>query len=145
LRVPVIVLLVEAIANLGLSIWLAGRMGVTGVAVATLVPAALITSVLLPADLSARLRIRVSGLFTQAVWPSLCLLAAGVLANLFIDRALVVTSYAAFALRGCVNVALAAAVGYAVLPDEDLTAVAHLVGVVRARLSRVAPSRGLPR
>jgi O-antigen/teichoic acid export membrane protein len=145
LRAPVTVLLVEAGANLGLSIWLAGRIGVTGVAVATLVPAALITFVVLPADLSARLRIPVSRLLTKAVWPSACLLAAGVLANLLVDRVLVVSSYAAFAARGCVNVALAAAIAYAVLPEEDLTAVAQMARAVRARASRRALSRELPR
>jgi len=123
LRAPVIVLLVEGGANLALSIWLAGPLGVAGVAVATLVPTLLISSVFLPANLCRRLQLRFKTLFTSAILPSLCLLAVGVLSNVLLDRAVPVSSYVLLILRGMINLGIAGAVAMTVLPRED-TAIA---------------------
>lgn len=57
LRLPALVLLAEAVANLALSVFLAPRMGIVGVAIGTLIPAAVVSCFVLPPYLWRRLRL----------------------------------------------------------------------------------------
>jgi O-antigen/teichoic acid export membrane protein len=131
LRPPVAVLSLEAVINLGLSLWLARRLGVTGVAVATFVPALLVSSLLLPASLCRKLRIPPWRLFTSAILPSLCLLATGVLANILLDHVVVPSSYVLLGVRGTANVVLAVAGAFVLLPAEELSIVYGWIGRIR--------------
>lgn len=133
LRVPVVVLLIEAGVNLGLSLWLARPFGVTGVAAATLIPALLITSVVLPVHLCRELQVSAARLLRSSVMPSLVLLAAGVLVNLALDQVLEATSYPTLLVRAAVNGVIAVGVAAAVLPAEDLATVRRLLSGGRNR------------
>ena len=133
LRVPVVVLLIEAGVNLGLSLWLAGPFGVTGVAAATLIPALLITSMVLPVHLCRELQVSAARLLRSSIAPSLGLLGIGLLANLALDQVIEVSSYPTLLLRAAVNGGIAVGVAAAVLPPEDLATLRRLLPGGRGR------------
>jgi peptidoglycan biosynthesis protein MviN/MurJ (putative lipid II flippase) len=125
LRTPVIFLAIEAALNLSLSIWLARRLGIAGVALATLLPT-LLTTVALPMKLCRELKISVLTFVRAAVFPSLVLLLVGVPLNLALDRLGTPFSYAALVLRGAANVCLAVGLAAVVLPADDVAALRTL-------------------
>jgi len=126
LGTPVRFLLIEAALNLSLSIWLAHRLGVAGVALATLLPT-LITTVVLPMKLCRELNIGIPAFIKVAVLPSIGLLILGVPLNLALDHFGPPASYGALVLRGIVNVCLAVVLAAAVLPTEDVAALRSLL------------------
>lgn len=130
LRTPVSFLLVEAAANLVLSIWLARRFGVAGVAMATLLPT-LLTTVALPMKLCRELEISILTFARVAVVPSIALLVLGVLVNVALDYLGAPFSYGALTLRVAANVCLAVGLAAAVLPAEDVAALQLLLTRVR--------------
>jgi len=73
---PAKVLLAEAGLNLGLSIWLAPRMGISGVALATALPALLVSALVIPAHLCRRLGVPIRRLVESSVLPGVAMLAA---------------------------------------------------------------------
>jgi O-antigen/teichoic acid export membrane protein len=74
LGIPAVALLVEAAANLGLSVMLASRLGIVGVALGTLIPAATVSCFVLPPYLWRRLGIPVRAALA-GIAPSVLLLA----------------------------------------------------------------------
>ena len=126
LRVPVLVLLAEAAANLALSLVLARRMGVNGVALGTILPTICISLLLLPRHLCSTLKIPLKTLVTSAILPSFVLMIVIVAANLLLDLWWTPSSYALLAVRTLINVSLAGAVAVAILPPEDIAVVSGL-------------------
>jgi O-antigen/teichoic acid export membrane protein len=78
LAFPAAVLFAEAVANLVLSLWLAPRFGITGVAFATAIPALFVSMVLLPPYLCRRLGLPLRTVVVGSVLPGVLMLAAGV-------------------------------------------------------------------
>jgi O-antigen/teichoic acid export membrane protein len=126
LRTPVRLLLLEAFLNLGLSIFLAKHYGITGVAIATLLPT-LLTTIVLPVALCRQLGVRFASLVAGSVFPGVALLATGLIFNVGLDRILQCASYPCLALRSALDGGLAVGVGMLVLPQEDRTAIRRLL------------------
>jgi O-antigen/teichoic acid export membrane protein len=130
---PVVILTLEAVLNLVFSIWLAPSMGITGVAVATLVPTALITLVWLPWYLCQQLALRPTAFIRVAVAPSIVLGVAIFVANELADVVAPISSYALAAARVSVNAAIAAVVFVATFPPDDRASLLELVAPWRKR------------
>src|SRR5205814_5260088 len=71
---PAKVLIFEAFLNLLLSIWLAPRLGITGVALATAIPALLVSTMLLPSYLCRRLGVPIRTFVVSSVLPGALML-----------------------------------------------------------------------
>lgn len=69
-RLLVAVVAIEALANFALSVWLAGRLGVWGVALATALPSVLITLVAAPARMLPLLDVRLREFTSHVVVPT---------------------------------------------------------------------------
>lgn len=147
LRVPAIVLLVEAIANLGLSLYLAPRLGILGVALGTLVPATIVGVAVLPPYLMRLLNVRLAEM-VEAVRPSLVLLAGVGVLLWALDAVIGDTSYLHLAAKAFITAPLAGLVLVLMFPPEDREWVARRIrtlGTLRARLSALfAPRRVVP-
>lgn len=130
--VPAAVLTLEAAINLGLSLWLAPRIGIVGVAVATVVPALLVSSVVLPPYLCRRLELRLRTLYVTSVLPGL--VAAALTLALYWLSGLVIhaESYVAIAARAALTLPVPLGVFAAALPVHERQALWH----------RFAPARG---
>jgi O-antigen/teichoic acid export membrane protein len=66
---PALILMFEAILNLVLSVWLAPGLGITGVALASAIPAVSVSVVVLPRFLARRLGVPLRIVFTRSVAP----------------------------------------------------------------------------
>ena len=80
---PAKVLMLEAVLNLGLSIWLAPRLGITGVALATALPALLMSAVVLPPYLCRQLGVPVRTFLMRASLPGGLMFVANAVASMF--------------------------------------------------------------
>jgi O-antigen/teichoic acid export membrane protein len=143
-RAPVTVLLIEAIVNLVLSLWLADTMGIAGVALATLLPAAAVTGLFLPRALCRRLAISGRTYVVSAILPSVYLLGAGLLVNYPLNALAYPASYWLMVLRGLGNVLLALAIGAVVLPSEDRALFRRVINRLRPRRPALPPLRRVP-
>jgi O-antigen/teichoic acid export membrane protein len=144
LRVPAAVLLLEALANLGLSLFLARRFGVIGVALGTLIPAAVVGSVVLPPFLRKRLGLPArDGL--RALAPSIGLLVAGGLVHLGLRETVGSHSFALLALKGLLSVPAMALVFFLMFPRDDrdwlVRQVQRIVGL-RSSIGATVPAIG---
>jgi O-antigen/teichoic acid export membrane protein len=72
---PAAVLACEALLNLGLSIWLAPRIGIDGVAIATVIPAFLVGCAILPPFLCRRIGLPLRSFFVSGIFPGALVLA----------------------------------------------------------------------
>jgi O-antigen/teichoic acid export membrane protein len=130
--VPAAVLTLEAAINLGLSLWLAPRLGIVGVAVATVVPALLVSGVVLPPYLCKRLELRLRTLCVTSVVPGL--VAAVLTLALYWLSGLVIhaESYLAIATRAVLTLPVPLGVFAASLPVHERAALRQ----------RLVPARG---
>jgi O-antigen/teichoic acid export membrane protein len=103
---PVMVLLLEAAANLALSIWLVGLWGITGVAVATLIPSFAITAAVLPAYLARVVGVSLPRWLSYAIAPAIVLLVVLVGAYSALAVLLTRTSYVTLAANVGIGAAL---------------------------------------
>jgi O-antigen/teichoic acid export membrane protein len=132
LRVPAAVLMAEALVNLSLSIWLAPRMGLLGVAVATVVPASLSAAVL-PPFLCRKLGLPAGTLLRQSIAPGLALLLAVLALELAVGKSVLPESYPGLILRATMTVPLALAIAAVTFPRDEWAAMRQLLVVRRAR------------
>lgn len=120
--VPAAVLTLEALINLGLSLWLAPRIGIVGVAVATVVPALLVSGVVLPPYLCKRLELPLRELYVTSVLPGAVAVAATLalywLSGLVIDA----ETYVAIGTRASMTLPVPLAVFAVALPADERTA-----------------------
>jgi O-antigen/teichoic acid export membrane protein len=131
LRFPVLVLLVEALANLVLSIALARSMGIAGVALATAVPALLCSTLFVPAYVARRVGLPLGRVASQALVPSLVLAAALSVLHWGLRLALPSNSYLLLAAKAGASVPVALLVAAALFPAAErdaAVAVARRVG-----------------
>jgi O-antigen/teichoic acid export membrane protein len=91
---PAMVLTIEALLNLALSVWLAPRLGITGVALATAVPALLVSFLLLPPYLCRRLGVPFRTFVVQGALPGVLMVVASLSALWLAGRMVTSESYA---------------------------------------------------
>lgn len=147
LRVPAAVLLAEAAANLALSLYLAPRLGILGVALGTLIPATVVGCLVLPPYLMKLLDLRLAQM-VEAVRPAGVLLA-GVSATLWsVGLVLSDASYLHVAAKAALTVPLAGLVLVQLFPPEDREWVGRKfrgLGAMRLKLGALfAPRRVVP-
>jgi O-antigen/teichoic acid export membrane protein len=124
---PAKVLMLEALLNLGLSIWLAPRLGITGVALATALPALFVSAFVLPAYLCRQLGVPVRTFLVASVLPGGLMFVAN--SGVLYVSGLVITadSYPAIVLRAVISVPVALLVFLVAFPAEERRAVRGLL------------------
>ena len=128
---PAKILMLEALLNLALSIWLAPRLGITGVALATALPAVFVSAVILPPYLCRHLGVPLRTLLVESVLPG-ALMFAGTAVILYLSG-LVITadSYPAIALRTAISIPVALVVFLVTFPPEERQAARGLLQSVQ--------------
>jgi O-antigen/teichoic acid export membrane protein len=140
LKIPALVLLAEAGANLALSVALAPRLGVLGVAIGTLVPAALVGGILLPSQLRKTLGLSVADLL-RPLAPAVVVFAgtAGLLAVL--GLAIADRSYVHLAAKAALASPVLVVVFILMFPNNERNDVVRRIpgqAALRTRLASVA-------
>lgn len=134
-RVLAVIVVVEAVANFALSIWLATRLGVWGVALATALPAVAVSLLLAPRRVLALLGIGLPQVVRQVVLPALAVGAAGAVVQVALGPWLPVTSYGTLAVRAMASCVIAGlAVPLAFPRDGWLPMVARVAPRLAQRL-----------
>ena len=132
---PAFVLLCEAGVNLCLSILLAPRLGLFGVALATAGPAVLISGLILPRFACRRLGIRLSTFAASAVLPGLVVLVGTLLCQFAIAQVFTGATYVSVVLRVVASAPVGATLGLWLLPRAQRVYLLDAVGL--GRLSSV--------
>jgi hypothetical protein len=109
----------EAVVNLVLSLWLAPRMGITGVALATAVPALLVTTVVLPPYVCRLLDVPLLTFIRSSVLPGLGMAVATVAGLWLADRVVPGESYQAIFLRMMFTFPIAALLFRLTIPMDE--------------------------
>ena len=126
LAFPAFVISIEGVLNLSLSIWLAPRLGLPGVALATAVPA-IISVVVLPPYLCRKLKIPIR-LLLDSIAPGVAMIVAIVAIQTAVAFALPSVSWLALILRSSITAPLAVAIITTMFPDEERKAIMRFVG-----------------
>ena len=129
--IPAAVLTVEGVMNLVLSIWLAPKMGLEGVALATAIPAVIVSLAVLPVYLCRRLELPLSRLVLEGAVPGLLMLAASLAAILLIRPYVPTDSYVAIVLVASVTAPIALAAFMATFPREERQTILGLIRIRR--------------
>jgi O-antigen/teichoic acid export membrane protein len=137
LAFPAAIMIVEAALNLGLSLWLAPRMGLDGVALATAIPAIFSVSIL-PRFLCRRLGIPLM-MVVRHVAPGAVLFAGTIALEAIIALVLPSASWLSLFLRGGASIPLALAAAGLMFPLEERRAILRLV-----RPASASPADALP-
>jgi O-antigen/teichoic acid export membrane protein len=119
LRLPAAVLFLEGLCNLGLSITLAPRLGINGVALATALPAIFISLLTLPAYLCRRLGLSVATLLVRSVMPGLAVVASVLGSQVAAAEFVPAQTYLFLAVRAMVSVPAAFVVFLLMFPKVD--------------------------
>lgn len=135
LAVPAAVLTGEALLNLGLSVTLAPRIGIDGVALATLMPA-LVSLAVLPPYLCRKIAVPLGALLWQSIVPGVLMMALTAGAEFALGVGLSGESYLTLALRAAVSVPIAAALVATMFPADDRRVFWRLVSFGRLREAR---------
>jgi O-antigen/teichoic acid export membrane protein len=139
LALPAKVVVVEAILNLALSITMAKWFGISGVALATFIPACL-SFAFLPRLLARRLSVPMTTWIRTAIMPAAALAmvvsASQWLSSLFIDA----SSFAALLLRTVITLPGAIVVVFAAVSPDERTAILTRL----RRIARIVASGGVP-
>ena len=116
---PSKVLILEALANLGLSIWLAPRLGLPGVALATALPAVCISAVVLPPYLCRKLGVPIRAFIVGSVLPGGVMFVANAVVLYLSGLVITSDSYPAIVLRAVISVPVALLVFLVTFPSEE--------------------------
>jgi len=122
-RRPTCVLIIEGLANLCLSIYLAPRHGITGVALATLIPTFLISFVILPHDIAKQLNCNTKDWFSAVVQPAMILIILCIGVFIVINRVLTIEAYWVIGAKGIIMSIVAAFTFYVSFPDDERIAI----------------------
>jgi O-antigen/teichoic acid export membrane protein len=128
---PAKVLMLEALLNLGLSIWLAPRLGITGVALATALPAVCVSAVLLPPYLCRHLELPVRTFFVAAVLPGGLMFVANAVVLWLSGLVITAHSYPAIVARAALSIPVGVLVFFATFPPQERKAVGELLSNLR--------------
>lgn len=134
----VAVVVIEALVNFALSIWLARRLGVWGVALATAVPSVLITLVAAPARMLPLLGVRLREFATSVAVPTLAISAVCLVVQELLDVLVGGSSYGRLTVR-------VVAAGLLTLPVVALTFPRHSWAPLVARVVPALGRRQEPR
>lgn len=118
LRFPALALFAEAVANLALSLFLAPRFGILGVALGTLIPAVIMGAFVLPRYLWLKLELRTEEA-VRALVPSCAVLAVTTASLWGLGHAIGNGSYVHLAAKTCLTVPGMALVFFALFPAAD--------------------------
>lgn len=129
---PAAVMMIEALLNLGLSIWWAPRMGLVGVALATALPAIFVSLVVLPPYLCRHLGLSVRTLFSRSVIPGLILLSSTLAVQWLAGRWMPKESYPVLAARAALTIPLILIVFALTFPPDQRQAVLRVLRIRRA-------------
>lgn len=136
MRVLAAIVIVEAVVNLALSVWLSQTLGVWGVALATAVPAVAVTFVLAPSRILPAIGVGLPEALRRIAAPALAVGAVSGLVQLAIGPWLPVTSFAVLAARAAVSVAAAGLTVLVAFPREGwMPIVARLAPGLARRLA----------
>jgi O-antigen/teichoic acid export membrane protein len=143
LRVPAVALLGEALANLALSLFLASRLGILGVAIGTLIPAVIMGVLVLPPYLWGKLELRAREV-CRALVPSLAVLVVTSASLWGLRFAIGDSSYILLVTKTLVTVPGMALVFLGLFPPDDRAWLVGKIRRVRAAVSRNAASPDAP-
>jgi O-antigen/teichoic acid export membrane protein len=133
LRWPGLVLLGEALVNLGLSIWLAPILGINGVALATIIPTLVLSTLILPPYLCRHLGLPFRRFLLEGAGPGVLSLVTtlgiGWSSGFVIDS----QTYAGIAARAVATAPAAFAIFRATFPKDQQLRLWQLVGLLRAK------------
>jgi O-antigen/teichoic acid export membrane protein len=135
---PAKVLMLEALVNLGLSIWLAPRFGITGVALATALPALCISALVLPPYLCRKLGVPIRTFIVASVLPGGLMFVANTVALYASGLVITADSYPAIVARAVLSIPVALLVFLATFPAAERRALWELLAVLRRTAPRPA-------
>jgi O-antigen/teichoic acid export membrane protein len=127
LAFPAAVLMAEALLNVALSVWLAPRLGLNGVAIATLIPALFVSVGLLPPYLCRKLEVPVRTFVLQSVVPGVLMLLATLLTQWMLSQLIDAATYPVIALRALTTLPIAALLFAVTFPSEQQLAIRRLL------------------
>jgi O-antigen/teichoic acid export membrane protein len=125
LSFPAKLLMLEAVLNLGLSIWLAPWLGITGVALATAVPA-LLSAVVLPPSLARQLAVPIPTLLAASVFPGALMFVVTSIVLYLSGLVITAESYPAIALRSALSLPVALVVFLVTFPAAERRTIGRL-------------------
>jgi O-antigen/teichoic acid export membrane protein len=131
MRMPATVLGIEAVLNVMLSVLLAPRFGLAGVALGTLLPAALVSAVVLPTYLCRRLSVSAHSYIRCGVAPGLVAAVCGIAWYMVAANVIVYISYDRLLAAAIIGATISFAAGYAALGREDRLLIKELVRSLR--------------
>jgi O-antigen/teichoic acid export membrane protein len=126
-RFPAMVLTLEGLVNLALTIYLAPRLGITGVAIATAIPAVFVSLAILPVTLCRKLGLPLWALIVRSVIPGLLMLLATWASQALVAGYVTADSYTIIIVRGMMTVPVALAVFFTTFPVEERHAIERLL------------------
>jgi O-antigen/teichoic acid export membrane protein len=133
---PAAVLTAEAALNLGLSIWLAPRLGIAGVALATAIPAVLVSLVLLPPFMCRRLELPVTTLIASGVAPGVVMLLLTLAVEWVVTVVSPAHSYLHLLACACTSAPLAIALVAVTFPASERRSIVDAVRRLRRNASK---------
>ena len=116
---PAKVLMLDALLNLGLSIWLAPRLGITGVALATALPAVFMSAIVLPPYLCRHLQVPMRTFLVESVLPGGLMFVATSTVLFLSGLIITAESYPAIAARAALSIPVAWLVLVLTFPPEE--------------------------
>jgi peptidoglycan biosynthesis protein MviN/MurJ (putative lipid II flippase) len=126
LAVPAVVISIEGCLNLALSIWFANLIGLTGVALATALPA-VISLALLPPYLCRKLEVPLNQLFRSLV-PGIVMLIGTIAVEILLATMFTSVSWVALAMRIAVTVPLALVIVGLMFPRDERETLSRMLG-----------------
>jgi O-antigen/teichoic acid export membrane protein len=135
---PAKVLMLEALVNLGLSIWLAPRFGIAGVALATALPAVCISATVLPPYLCRKLGVPIRTFIAASVLPGGVMFVANAVVLYLSGLVITGESYPAIGARALISLPVALLVFLGTFPAPERRALWGLLAVVRRTAPRPA-------
>jgi O-antigen/teichoic acid export membrane protein len=127
------VLVAEGLVNLGLSVALASVLGILGVAVATAIPAVLISGTILPIYVARQVGASLRSLFRRVALPVLAFAIVLLSGQVLVSLVIVGTSYWTIAGRFILGAIVAAVAAWIVVSDSERRVVRVVVGRKRRR------------
>jgi O-antigen/teichoic acid export membrane protein len=118
-RFAALVLIAEGVTNLVLSIALAPRFGITGVAAATAIPAVLMSGIMLPVYVARQVGVPLRPLLGHVVMPVGIFMAVITAAQVLVRLVISVGSFLGLAERFLVCALIAAVTGWMVASDSE--------------------------
>ena len=132
---PAKVLMLEALINLGLSIWLAPRLGLAGVALATALPAVFVSGMILPSYMCRHLGVPIRTFIAASIFPGALMFIANSTVLYLSGLVIASETYPGIIARAMISIPVAVLVFLATFPAHERRLIRDLFAV----LGRTAP------